>query len=480
MKLPKTFPLANSIPELREQPKPFDDTALYEPTSVLDPHLTSSPPTAAGICAAGGASTPNLHWDPNTFVVPASSATTVDDFLDPLSWLLADSPCLDIDESCTFFDAPTSPVVPPPVVAFDASHLDLLLRAALASETGDLNSAYSILARLNALQPYSSGGTLQRATFHFKDALLSLLPIPNRPVAEPPLSPLELVRRIAAQKSLSDLSPIPQFTAFTANQTLLESLDGASSLHLIDFDLGLGGQWSSFTQEVATRSRAARNATPSIRITAVAAEETAEIVLAAENLRDFARGIGVPLTVEFVYISGIGGLRTASGDAVAVVLYPAVFRAIGMSTMSFVRRVAAKVVVLVDTECFGGGEWSFRQKIADGLEYFVAAMEAMEAGAATVGAVEETVRRIEWSVLRPRIFSTVSAATNSLSATNCREVMAAAGMVVADLSEFTESQAEWLLRRAPADGFQLARREGAMVLSWRGKELAATSAWRWP
>jgi hypothetical protein len=44
-----------------------------------------------------------------------------------------------------------------------------------------------------------------------------------------------------------------QFTNFTATQALLDEIGGSTSscIHVIDFDLGVGGQWASFLQELA-------------------------------------------------------------------------------------------------------------------------------------------------------------------------------------------------------------------------------------
>ncbi|KAG0458498.1 hypothetical protein HPP92_023655 [Vanilla planifolia] len=464
--------------------KPHESAPPYEPTSVLDPQLTSSPSTvAAGNIHPPTAAVLYPHRDqPPLTLAPTSVEPVADDWPDPLVWLLCENPCPDIEDPSFFPDVSHLSSPPPRQANFDSSHVDLLFSAAHSVEIGDINSAQGVLARLNALQPFPSGGPLQRAAFHFKDALLALLPIPYRPAGDSPLSPIELVRRIAAYKALSDLSPIPQFTSLTANQALLDALDVApSSLHLIDFDLGLGGQWSSFVQEIASRSRASRSIPPPIRITAVVAEEDAENMLAAENLREFARGLGLRLTIEFVQIGGLGpfalrGVRIATSEAVAVVLSPTIFRLIdGASVLSFIRRVAPRVVVFIDTECCCGSGWSFRRRFAYGLEYYAAVFEAVEAGAAAVGAGMEAVRRIEMAVMRPRIFTTVAAAGVTV---DWREVMAAAGMVAVELSEFTKLQANCLLRRSPAEGFHVAQRNGAMVLSWRGKEVAATSAWR--
>ncbi|KAK7847019.1 scarecrow-like protein 6 [Quercus suber] len=65
--------------------------------------------------------------------------------------------------------------------------------------------------------------------------------------------PISLIFKIGAYKSFSEVSPVLQFANFTCNQALLEALDGFDSIHIIDFDIGFGGQWSSLMQELALR-----------------------------------------------------------------------------------------------------------------------------------------------------------------------------------------------------------------------------------
>ncbi|WOK92385.1 scarecrow-like protein 15 [Canna indica] len=499
-------PLLDSSPNTNNN-NIFAPSLFYEPTSVLDPHLTASPATAPTAAPAGAGDLALVTWsgaggggDSHQHHLPAS-----DDW-DPASWFLPEkyelSPFPD-DANPHFLDSPFDLSFDPfgtdtggvalPAPGMDRSQLDSLISAAHCLETNDFATAHVILSRLNHHLPSSGVSPLQRAVFIFKEALLGLL----RPsTAEPPLSAAELVRHIAAHKAFADLSPVPHFATFTATQTLIEALDcGARSIHLIDFDLGLGGQWSSFAQEFAARSRACRTPPPAMRITAVVAEESTETALAADNLRDFARGLNINLSVSFVRVGGLGtlaltGVRLGGGEPTAVVLTPLIFRVLGCGALAsaetatallrFVRRTSPRVVVFVDTEGGLGASAhsppSLRRTVAAGVEHYAAVLESVEAGAAATGAGDETVRRVERAVVRPRVSSVVGEWAGRLGP--WRELFAGAGWSSVPFSEFAESQAEWLVRRAPVEGYHVARREGALVLSWRGRELSSTSAWR--
>ncbi|XVF52631.1 hypothetical protein PTKIN_Ptkin05aG0033700 [Pterospermum kingtungense] len=174
----------------------------------------------------------------------------------------------------------------------EATLFELLYKAAELVGTGNFSHAQGILARLNhQLSPV--GKPLQRAAFYFKEALQLLL-LMNNPVSPlPPRSPtpFDVIFKMGAYKVFSEVSPLIQFVNFTCNQALLEALDDADRIHIVDFDIGFGAQWASFMQELPMRSRGA----PSLRITAFASPSThhsIELGLMHENLTQFANEIG--------------------------------------------------------------------------------------------------------------------------------------------------------------------------------------------
>lgn len=50
-----------------------------------------------------------------------------------------------------------------------------------------------------------------------------------------------LVSKIGAYKSFSEILPL-KFANFTCNQALLEAMGGYDLIHIIDFEIGYGGQ----------------------------------------------------------------------------------------------------------------------------------------------------------------------------------------------------------------------------------------------
>ncbi|XXG45561.1 hypothetical protein AAC387_Pa02g0615 [Persea americana] len=371
--------------------------------------------------------------------------------------------------------------------SFDRLQLEQLIQAAECVDSNDLSLAHAILARLNHQLQFPTGKPLQRAAFYFREALESLI---LRSSSKIVFSPLETLQKISAYKAFSELSPVFQFANFTANQAILEAVSGSGMIHVIDFEIGLGGQWPPLMQEIAMRCRDSARVLPppSLRITAIVDEESMETKLAGEVLRSFAREIGIRFQIEFVRLARFETLALAAigyveGEAVAVSLTPSIFRRIdGPNTAGFLRalrRVSPRIAVFVDSECRrdgAGAPASFRRSFIDGLELYTVLLESLDAAAA-LGSSAEQIRRIERFLLRPRISRAVAAAGDR-TLPPWRELLAGSGMSPIPLSELAESQAECLLRRIPLSGFHVAKRESSMLLCWQGRELVATSAWR--
>ncbi|KAL2241371.1 scarecrow-like protein 15 [Sesamum indicum] len=364
-------------------------------------------------------------------------------------------------------------------VGFD--YVDELIRLAECFETNSLQLGHVILARLNQRLSSPTGKPLQRAAFYFKEALQSLLAGSTLPDHRP-VSSSEIVQTIKAQKTFSSISPVPMFSSFTANQAVLEALEGSTNVHIIDFDIGLGDQWASFMKELADRAASRRAAAPVLRISALVSEEhEKESRLIRENLAQFARELNIRFHIDFVLIRSFEylsfkAIKFIDGEKVAVLISPAILRRVGTGFLSDLRRVSPRVVVLVDVEGLKDfGTWSHRQAVIDGLEFYSTLLESLEA--ANFNGDGDWMRRIETFVLFPKIMEVVKAAGRQR--TPWREALAGAGLRQVGLSQFAEFQAECLLRRVQVRGFHVVKRQAEMSLCWHDRPIVATSAWRY-
>lgn len=374
-------------------------------------------------------------------------------------------------------------------VGFD--FIEDLIRVADCFDSDDSQLAQAILDRLNQRLRSSTspvgkpvGRPLRQAALYFKDALQSLLSGSNRTARLSSWS--EIVQTIKAYKVFSGISPIPMFSHFTTNQALLEALNGSAFIHVVDFDIGLGGQYASLMKELAEKSDSLRLSPPVVRITAVVPEEYAvESRLIRENLSQFAQELKIRFQIEFVLFRTFEGLsfkaiKFMEGEKTAVLLSTTALRRLsgdsgGGGFFTDVRRISPAVVVLVDGEGLGevGATTSFRRSFVCGLELYSMVMESLDA--AMVGG--EWVRKIETFVLRPRIAAVVEAAAARRTAP-FREMLHGAGMRPVQLSQFADFQAECLLGKVQVRGFHVAKRQAELVLCWHDRALVATSVWR--
>ncbi|KAJ0254267.1 hypothetical protein HA466_0107970 [Hirschfeldia incana] len=361
-----------------------------------------------------------------------------------------------------------------------------LIRVAHCVDSDELQQAHVILSRLNQRLRSPTGRPLLRAAFYFKEALGSLLSDTNRNQNRL-TSWTEIVERIRAIKEFSGISPIPLFSHFTANQAILDSLHQSSSpfAHIVDFEIGFGGQYASLMREIAEKSSTGGF----LRVTAVVPEEFAvETRLVKENLAQFAADLKIRFQIDFVLMRtfetlSFKAIRFVEGERTVVLISPVIFHRLnGVSSfVNDLRRVSPNIAVFVDSEGWNGisGAGSFQREFVSGLEFYTMVLESLDAAAPT-GDLGKKI--IEAFVLRPKIAAAVEAAAVNKrkggGEMTWREAFCAAGMRMVPLSKFVDFQAECLVEKAQVRGFHVVKRHGELVLCWNGRPLVATSAWR--
>ncbi|KAJ4955292.1 hypothetical protein NE237_012075 [Protea cynaroides] len=363
--------------------------------------------------------------------------------------------------------------------------VDQLFKAAELVEAGNLVHARGILARLNhQLSPV--GKPLQRAAFYFKEALQLLLLTSNTGSSPPQRNstPFDVVLKIGAYKAFSEISPLLQFANFTCNQALLEALNGFDRIHIIDFDIGLGGQWASFMQELAVMKI---SGAPSLKITAFASpssHDPLELGLTRENLTHFANDLGIAFELDIVSLDSfdpaswsLGLLHVSDSEAVAVNLpvgsspnHPSSVP----SLLRFVKQLSPKIVVSVDRVC-DRSDLPFSQHFVCALHSYSFLLDSLDA----VNVNSDAVHKIERFLFQPRIESLVLGRQRGPDKLPpWRSLFSQAGFSPLTFSNFTETQAECLVKRLQVRGFHVEKRQASLMLCWQRRELVSASAWR--
>ncbi|RYR72214.1 hypothetical protein Ahy_A02g006418 isoform A [Arachis hypogaea] len=358
---------------------------------------------------------------------------------------------------------------------------DQLYKTAELIEAGNPVLAQGILARLNhQLSPI--GKPFQRAALYMKEAL-QLLPHSNISNLTA-FSPISFIFKVGAYKSFSEISPVLQFANFTSNQALIEAVERFDRIHIIDFDIGFGVQWSSFMQELALRNSGAS----SLRVTAVVSPSTCdevELSFTRENLSQYAKDINLSFELHILNIESLSSPsfplagQFFDNEAVAVNMPLSCFThhpSLVPSVLHFVKQLRPKVVVTLGRNC-DRNDVPLPTKVVHVLQYYSALLESLDA----VNVNLDVLQKIEKHFIQPSIRKVIVGHHHYHSQEKLphwRNLFAQSGFSSFTFSNFTEAQAECLVQRAPVRGFQVDRNHSSLVLCWQRKDLVSISLWR--
>ncbi|GMP95840.1 hypothetical protein CsSME_00044727 [Camellia sinensis var. sinensis] len=362
---------------------------------------------------------------------------------------------------------------------------DQLYKAAELIQSGNFSLAQEILARLNHQLSSPLSKPFQRSAFYFMEALqLSLLMLNHvNPLPPRTPTPFDALFKMGAYKLLSEASPVTHFMNFTSNQAILEALGYGGRVHIIDFDIGFGAQWASLMQELPSRNRCK---TPFLKITAFASPLThhpLELSLMHENLTQFANEIGVNFELEVVNFDAFDPNSYSippvrSPDEAIAVSFPiwACSNRLPVlpSLLRFIKQLSPKIMVSMDRGC-ERTDLPFSQHLFHALQYYEVLFDSIDAA----NLASETMNKIESFLFQPRIESIVLGRLRAPDhMPHWKQLFASAGFSPVALSNFTETQAECVLKRSQVGGFHVEKRQGSLVLYWQLRELMVASAWR--
>uniref|UniRef100_A0A7N0TD27 Scarecrow-like protein 6 n=1 Tax=Kalanchoe fedtschenkoi TaxID=63787 RepID=A0A7N0TD27_KALFE len=362
-----------------------------------------------------------------------------------------------------------------------------IFKSAELLSTGNLVLAQGILARLNhQLSPI--GKPLQRVAYYFKESLQLLLLLSSNNLdvnsavtASTALSsfspPLSLILKLGAFKSFSEISPVVQFANFTSNQAILEAVEMHDRIHVIDFDIGYGGQWASFMQELALRNSS--GGVISLKITAfVSSYDDIELGLIQESLRLFAEELNVDLDVK---IFGFDLLNSVShyvgdGEAVAVNLPIGILYNCGLPlpfVLRSIKQLSPKIVVTLERGC-DRYDLPFAHNVIQAVESYANLLESLDA----VNGNSDIVQKLERFMIHPAIERLVLQRFRVQDTSPpWRTFFISSSFTPLLLSNFNESQGECLVQRTMVHGFHLEKKRSSLVLCWQQKELISATAW---
>ncbi|WVZ79426.1 hypothetical protein U9M48_027006 [Paspalum notatum var. saurae] len=394
------------------------------------------------------------------------------------------------------FAAATSAVVP--------SARDLVLACADLLQRGDLPAARRAAGfLLTAASPRADAA--DRLAYHFARALAlradakAAAPGLGLVAARPPSS--------AAYLAFNQIAPFLRFAHLTANQAILDAVEGARRVHILDLDAAHGVQWPPLLQAIADRADPAAGP-PEVRITGAGADRDT-LLRTGSRLRAFARSIHLPFRFTPLLLScaathhhhhqqvvaGGSAATTDSSAATSLELHPDEMLAVNCvmflhklggqdelaAFLKWVKAMAPAVVTVAERETLGGGFDridDLPQRAAVAMDHYSAVFEALEA---TVPPGSRERLAVEQEVLGREIEAALGPAGGRWwrGLERWGAAARAAGFAARPLSAFAVSQARLLLRlHYPSEGYIVQEAHGACFLGWQRRPLLSVSSWK--
>ncbi|KAF9682601.1 hypothetical protein SADUNF_Sadunf05G0125900 [Salix dunnii] len=479
--------------------------------------------TTTTTTATPATSTENVHgcnwndWSPMVDWEALSGAH--DDFQDLIDSMMDDgalmnqSICLTPDTSNSMSTSDTLLVDEETSCSDDLKGLRLvhLLMAAAEALTG-LNKkrdlARVILVRLKELVSPNEGTNMERLAAYFTDALQGLLegsgsirgnkhlsvfnngPYHHHHRDDPPHHQSDV---LAAFQLLQDMSPYVKFGHFTANQAILEAVADDRRIHIVDYDIMEGIQWSSLMQALVTRKDGPP--TPHLRITALSRggngrRSIGTVQETGRRLVAFAASIGQPFSFHQCRLDSDetfrpSALKLVRGEALVMncmlQLPHFSYRAPGSvaSFLSGAKTLNPRLIAMVEEEVGPIGDRGFVSRFMDSLHHYSAFYDSLEAGFPMQGRARALVERV---FLGPRIAGSLAQIYRARGEEGCpwAEWLAVVGFQPIKISFANHCQAKLLLGLFN-DGYRVEElASNRLVLGWKSRRLLSASIWTSP
>ncbi|XP_044506139.1 scarecrow-like protein 8 [Mangifera indica] len=362
--------------------------------------------------------------------------------------------------------------------------------AALAISERKNDVAVEILTRLSQVSN-SKGNSEQRLMEYMCSALKSRV----NPVENPlPVTELFCMEHVESTQLLYDHSPCFKLGFMAANLAIIEAaLDQPTSnkFHVIDFDIGQGGQYQNLLHALSTRSQSGKPCI--VKITAVVEsgrEESLNVV--GNKLKQYADKVGVCLNFNVKTLK-VGDLTRDSlgcepDELVAVNFAFKLFRipdeSVSMENprdelLRRVKGLSPRVVTLVEQE-MNSNTAPFLARVNEACAYYGALFDSIES---TVPRDSLDRLKVEEGLGRKLINSVACEGRDRVERCEVfgkwRARMTMAGFELKPMSSnIAESMRSWLSSHRVKPGFTVKEENGGVCFGWMSRNLTVASAWR--
>ncbi|URD96332.1 Scarecrow-like protein 8 [Musa troglodytarum] len=375
-----------------------------------------------------------------------------------------------------------------------SSSRQMLLETAAAIADGNLETATANLVVLKRVAN-PRGDAEQRLTAVMVDALISRLKLPQAGSSSLPIAALCSAEHFAATQMLYELSPCFKLGLITANLAILEATKEQPMIHILDFDVGQGGQYAVLLHALAERHRLRPITAVSDPTSPFTNNNSGGNLRAVGNrLEKLAERAGLAVRFNVVHLRAAeldaSALTCEPGEALVVNLAFALSRVPDESVSptnprdEILRRVRAlrpRVVALVEQE-INTSTAAFAARFGEACAHYGALLESLDA---TVARDSVQRARVEAGLARRALNSVANEGADRVE--RCEvfgKWRARMGMAGFDPVPLGPAVIEPVKARFASirsnQGFTIREEAGGHGLGfgWKGRVLAVASSWR--
>lgn len=356
--------------------------------------------------------------------------------------------------------------------------LQILVKCAEALSEGHHGLVGSMVSKL---QEFSSpfGDPLQRISFYVSEVLKkhSFSVVNQEEIYEESSLEYDL-----AYQAFYQLLPYHKFLHFTSNQAILEAVDNASNIHIIDLEIRQGFQWPSFIQSLALRPGGPPKL---LKITAIGQDEK-RLKQTGRRLLEFAESMEIafafyPIVVDLENLDE-SALNIEAHETIAVNCSVVLNKLLCQSgkihgLLALLRKLNPAVLTVMEIES--------NQSMPSTVGRFLQCLIFHRAVFSSIEAIIERSNPdrilIERVYVAPNISNVlVNDQGNSLRYAcidSWRKFLRHSGFKDCPLSNYSKCQANLLLGMYSNDSFKLHQDGVSITLAWQDTPIVSVSAW---
>ncbi|GMH09421.1 hypothetical protein Nepgr_011262 [Nepenthes gracilis] len=290
-----------------------------------------------------------------------------------------------------------------------------------------------------------------------------------------------------ALRLLNQVSPIPKFIHFTANEILLRAFQGKDRVHIIDFDIKQGLQWPSLFQSLA----ALTNPPTHVRITGVG-EFKQELIETGERLAAFAESLNLPFdfhpVVDRLEDVRLWMLHVKESESVAVncllqmhkTLHDGNGGAALRDFLGLIKSTSPTVVIMAEQEA-DHNEPNLEKRVCNSLKHYAAIFDAIDFSMPLDSPARVKIEEIFAREIRNMIACEGSDRfERHESFRQWRRLMEQGGFRCLGISEREMLQGRMLLKMYNCESYDVEKQgenSAALTLRWLDQPLYTVSAW---